>query len=429
MAQTTHSSPISTVDDLLAFLDRLNFFHMDLGLERMDKVLQALGLARPPYFTVQVCGTNGKGSTATFLAALLRAHGVRTGLYTSPHFYSPAERVQIDGQWTSLEDWIEPANRALAICPELTYFELVTVIGLELFARERVSCAILEAGLGARYDATTATAADCVVLTPIALDHVRILGSTIAEIAWEKAHSIRSSAPVVTAAQTVEAMDVLQERARAFKAPLVKASPLPADPCPGLAGAHQLDNAATALAAFLQIAPKLHIVPDKKLVAQGLGEAFIPGRLQLVRARKAGEGLSPRPAFLLDGAHNPHGMGTLVRAIRDGQVPMPGAVVFSCLADKDWKSVLALLAPLCAHLAWHIPKLAGERAEAPKTVQAHLASLGVANVTTYPDARACLAALSSQTFCDTAPVLVTGSLYLLGDFYAVWPDALTSRNS
>lgn len=430
MAQTY----LASVDDLLAYLDRLNFFHMDLGLERMDRVLKEMGLARPPYFTIQVCGTNGKGSTATFLACILREHKVATGLYTSPHFYTPAERVQIDGEWTSLEDWVEPANRALSICPDLTYFELVTVIGLELFAQNNVACAILEAGLGAKYDATTATAADCVVLTPIALDHVRILGSTIAEIALEKSHAVRSGAPVITASQTPEAMEVIQKRARSFAAPLTKASPLPEHLCPGLAGAHQLENAATALAAFREIAKKLSLVPDEVAIARGLASAFIPGRLQLVKAKKESDGQSdwqgPRPAFLLDGAHNPHGMATLAKALKEGRVPMPACVVFSCLADKDWKSVLALLAPLLAHLPWHIPMLSGERAEKPETVQAHLSSLDVTNVTTYPDAKTCLASLARkyqeapQHFPDSAPVLVTGSLYLLGDFFAVWPDTL-----
>ena len=123
-------------------------------------------------------------------------------------------------------------------------------------------------------------------------------------------------------------------------------------------------------------------------------------------------------------------MATLAKALKEGMVPMPACVVFSCLADKDWKSVLALLAPCCANLAWHIPMLSGERAEKPETVQAHLASLGVTNVTTYPDPKTCLASLARkyqeapQHFPDSAPVLVTGSLYLLGDFFAVWPDTL-----
>lgn len=416
----TPYQPLSSADDLLHCLDRLNFFHMDLSLSRMTRVLDELGLARPPFFTIQVCGTNGKGSTATFLAALMQAHGLRTGLYTSPHFATPAERVQIDGTWTDLEDWVAPANAALAICPDLTWFELVTVIGLVLFARKGVQCAVLEAGLGAKYDATTATAADCVVYTPIALDHVNILGSSIAEIAGEKSHAIRSAAPVITAVQTPEALRVLAKRAADFCAPLTQASALPEGLSPGLAGVHQKSNAATALTAFLQIAPLLGITPDTALLRRGLAEAFIPGRLQFVPARQASEGQTARPAFLLDGAHNPHGMSTLTAALQEHAVPAPQAVVFSCLADKDWRSVLQLLAPPCRDLPWHVPALYGERAEKTETIAAELGALGVQDVTCHASASSCLERITSLA----GPVLVTGSLYLLGEFYTVWPDAL-----
>ena len=411
---------LSSAEDLLRCLDRLNFFHMDLSLSRMNKVLDELGLTRPPFFTIQVCGTNGKGSTATFLAALLRAHGLRTGLYTSPHFATPAERVQIDGSLTALEDWVAPANAALAICPELTWFELVTVISLMIFAQNKVQCAVLEAGLGAKYDATTATAADCVVYTPIALDHVNILGSSIAEIAGEKAHAIRSKAPVITAQQTAEARSVLEKRALAHGAPFIEAAALPEGLSPGLAGVHQKCNAATALTALQTIAPLLGISPDTACVRKGLEEAFIPGRLQYVPARQASPEHAARPAFLLDGAHNPHGMATLVAALQEGAVPAPKAVVFSCLADKDWRSVLRLLAPLCRDLPWHVPALCGERAEKTATIAAELQSLGVSDVTCHEDAHACLRHVTALQ----GPVLITGSLYLLGEFYTVWPDAL-----
>ena len=129
-------------------LDSLGLFHMDMGLDRMRHALSALGLVRPPFVTVQVLGTNGKGSTASFLASLCAAHGLRAGLYTSPHFVSPTERIRIDGRPWPQELWAAQANKVMDAAPALTYFEFLTVLALLAFAEERVDVAILEAGLG-----------------------------------------------------------------------------------------------------------------------------------------------------------------------------------------------------------------------------------------------------------------------------------------
>ena len=167
------NTTFSTPADIQRHLDSLGLFHMDMGLGRMRRALAALDLARPPFVVAQVLGTNGKGSTSAFLASLALAHGCRVGLYTSPHFVSPTERIRIGGPeqpicapWPA-ENWVEPANQVMAVAPELTYFEFLTVLALLGFAREGVELAVLEAGLGGRHDATTAVAADLLCYAPI----------------------------------------------------------------------------------------------------------------------------------------------------------------------------------------------------------------------------------------------------------------------
>lgn len=409
-----------TVSSFAHYLDKLNFFHMDLSLSRMDRVLQALDLKNPPFTVVQVVGTNGKGSTATFLASLLEAHGIQTGLYTSPHFYSPAERVQIDGTWTDMRDWLEPAEKALGLCPELTYFELITVIALCVFRARNVRVAVLEAGLGAKFDATTSCAAQAVVYTPIALDHTSLLGTTIAAIADEKSHAIRGAVPVITAEQKSEAMAVLTERARAYGADISVAAPLPAGTKLGLCGDHQDTNAGTALAAFRKVAALIGLKPEETKISLGLERAFLPGRLQTVAGAPAGAERPARPACLLDGAHNPHGMTSLVAALAGGRCLKPDRVVYSCLHDKDWRGALILLHEQIQNAEWHIPAIPGERSEQPEVIKEFLHSLGESRISTHAS---CLEAFRALDGTDR-PVLVTGSLYLLSEFYALWPDAL-----
>ncbi len=416
------SQTFTDLQALADHLDSLNFFHMDLSLDRMNAVLEAMGLRRPPYATVQVVGTNGKGSTATFLASMLEAHGLRVGLYTSPHFHSPTERVQINGEWTDMLDWLEPASQAVQLCPQLTYFELVTVVGLELFRREQVDVAVLEAGLGARYDATTAAAADMAVFTPVALDHTALLGGTAAEIAAEKAHAVRSTAPVVTAPQTEDVMAVLQARCQEFGAPLTYAFPVDAGTVLGLAGEHQRVNAGTAVAALRALATRFGMTVDEGRVREGLASAFVPGRLQQVAGAPAQGALPSRPRCVLDGAHNPHGMATLVRALETGVVPLPNAVVYSCLADKDWRGALGQLAEMLAAVPWIVPAIPGERSERPVTVADYLMEHGVTAALPCGSCREGFQALEQMGV--TGPVLVTGSLYLLSTFYDLWPDAL-----
>lgn len=337
-------------------LDSLGLFHMDMGLDRMRRALSALGLTRPPFVTVQILGTNGKGSTAAFLSSLCAAHGLRTGLYTSPHFISPTERIRVDGQPWPQELWAAQANKVMSAAPELTYFEFLTVLALLAFKEEQVDVAILEAGLGGSHDATTAISADMLCFAPIAMDHKDILGPTLSAIAADKAGAIRSAAPVYSARQFPQAARAIEAAALAQKAALIWADAVDASLELGLLGPHQRNNAGLALTAWQQLAPMLGKNPqDTRLQKQGLAQAFIAGRLQYVPATDS------MPPLLLDGAHNPHGMAALIKALQQTGHE-PAAAVFSCLGDKDWQTAAGMLKKQLGGASIFVPTLDNPRA-------------------------------------------------------------------
>ncbi|MDE6735160.1 MAG: bifunctional folylpolyglutamate synthase/ dihydrofolate synthase [Desulfovibrio sp.] len=417
-------------------LDALGMFHMELGLDRMRRVLAALGLERPPFAVVQVLGTNGKGSTSAFLASICAAHGCRTGLYTSPHFVSPEERIRVDGRPVPGKRWPAPASAVLEASKgeHLTYFEFLTVLALLLFREARVDVAIMEAGLGGRSDATTAMAADVLCFTPIAMDHAAVLGPTLAHIAGDKAAAVRSSAPVCTAKQFPLAEEALRACASAKDAPLMRATPLTEDWLPrlGLAGAHQLGNAALALTAWRRLAPLLGCrTDDAEAQAQGLARAFLPGRLQLLPRT------AEHPALLLDGAHNPHGMQALLRAL-DGEkiapglmAAPPGAIIFSCLGDKDWRSSAGMLRRRFPEVPVFIPALENPRAAEPAEVAAFFTALSPTPAVALdgPDALGLALAAARRVAPEDGVTLMTGSLYLLAEFFGRYPGYLDAPSS
>lgn len=425
-----NSSPFSSCSDILHHLDGRGFFHMDLSLHRMEAALRELGLTRPPFQVVQVLGTNGKGSVSTFLASLAQAHGLKVGLYTSPHFVLPDERLRIDGQPLPCASWVDAANEVVRCGPELTYFEFLTVLAVVLFARAGVSLAVMEAGLGGRYDATTALAADALAYVPIAMDHASILGPTLRHIAADKAAAIRSPAPVFSALQFPVAAGELRAAAERQGAPLTEVAPLDKGLPLGLSGEHQRSNAALALAVWRFMAPRLGLSPDDGAAqARGLAEAFIPGRLQWVEGVcLPGEEDVSLPPLLLDGAHNTHGMLALVRHLRERGLH-PRAVLYSCLGDKEWQSAASLLHGQTGDAPVFVPGLHNERAADAREV-AHLFNAqrpGSARVTESVLEALRLAATSPVppgVAAACSPVLVCGSLYLLSELYAVLPRLL-----
>ena len=423
------NNTFTTPADIQRHLDGLGLFHMDMGLGRMRRALAALDIARPPFVVAQVLGTNGKGSTSAFLASLALAHGCRVGLYTSPHFVSPTERIRIGGPeqtvcapWPA-ESWVEPANQIMAVAPDLTYFEFLTVLALLVFAREGVELAVLEAGLGGMHDATTAVAADILCYAPIALDHKDIIGPTLADIAADKAAAIRSAAPVCSVTQFPEAARALENAARAHKAPIFRASPAPAGLRLGLNGPHQRINAGLALAAWQQLAPMLHKpANDDPAQQQGLAQAFMPGRLQRL------PGSASLPPLLLDGAHNPHGMAALIKALRAEGIKPAGAI-FSCLADKDWLPAAQMLKHYLGEAPMFVLTLDNHRAAEANDIAEACNSLPPATAQALPPGPQALPqalelARALPEASEARPVLMSGSLYLLSEFFALHPQGL-----
>ncbi len=416
--------------DLSRHLDALGLFRIRPELGRLRTVLRELDI----HFggrTVQVAGTNGKGSTSTFLAALGMAHGLKVGLFTSPHFVSFRERIRLNSRPVDEEALLGPANAVMAAGGgKLTYFEFVTALAALVFAEAKADLAVMETGLGGTWDAVTALPADLVLFTPIGLDHCKILGDTVPAIARDKAGAIRPDRPVISAPQDTDARRALEEAAARQNAPFALAGgleTLPEDIRSGrralrLLGDHQHTNAALALAAWRTLRPGPDGA-DAGAVVRGLCEAFIPGRFQFVPASPA----QGHPALLLDGAHNVHGISALSAALAKRGIA-PAAVVFSCLNDKDPAAMAAHVRILSGGPVFIPPIADNPRALPPETLATHI-GMAARPATSLSEALVRAAAHVEERHADMPaaarpPVLFCGSLYLLGEFFAMRPECL-----
>jgi dihydrofolate synthase/folylpolyglutamate synthase len=341
---------------------------MQPDLERIALLMDMLGSPQKAYPVIHISGTNGKTSTARITDSLLRSFGLRVGRYTSPHLESVTERITIDGvplteeQFTAAYDDIAPYVELVdsRMPVPMTFFEVLTAMAYAAFADAPVDVAVIEVGLGGLWDATNVVEAATCVVTPIGLDHVPMLGTTIAEVATEKAGIIHPGATVVLAAQPPDAAEVLLRRcaevgatvareglefgvvsrATAVGGQLVTLQGLSGtydEMFLPLFGEHQAANAACALAAveaFLGGGETRQIDPEA--VREGLAEARSPGRLEVVRTS---------PTVVLDAGHNPHGMAATVRALSDAFSFTKLVGVVACLADKDVQGMLEVLEP------------------------------------------------------------------------------------
>ncbi|HJD96084.1 folylpolyglutamate synthase/dihydrofolate synthase family protein [Mailhella massiliensis] len=435
------SAPFHSYEEVLQHLDSLGLFHMDMGLGRMERALHALELDRLRCPAVQIVGTNGKGSTSVFLQSIAMAHGLNVGLYTSPHFVWPEERIRLNHTMLPRRVWPALAGDALRAEKGLTYFELLTVMAASAFQTSESDLAIFEAGLGGRYDATTALPVDMICFVPMGMDHMNVLGDSLAAIADDKSDALREGvAMAVSAPQESEARDILFAKADARQIPLcscptkekcggtragsalweslpeeLKAcSVLPDDAILGLRGPHQHVNAQTAVLAWVLLCHRYRWKTDCRTIARGLRLAFIPGRLQYAPASGG------HPALWLDGAHNTHGMKALLASVRDmGEEERPGAVVFSCLADKEPEKLTALVRELAGDLPLFVPTIKDNpRAAQGSALSAMLGPKALA----VPGLKEALA--EAEQAAGKRPVLVCGSLYLLSELFTLWPDLL-----
>jgi dihydrofolate synthase/folylpolyglutamate synthase len=394
------------------------------GLVRIETLLDALGNPEQRYTLVQVGGTNGKGSTAAMLAAVLRAAGRRVGLYTSPHLVSFRERIRVDVEAIGEDDIADGFDAIATLVARLdaTMFEATTALALDHFAREAVDVAVLEVGLGGRLDATSVGTPAVTAIARIDLDHQEVLGPTLEAIAREKAAIIRSGVAVASA-QAPEAEAVLLGRAAETGIPLqmegrelavrVTARDLEGQTL-DLAGAGwRLDGVRIALLGTFQ--------PSNALLAaaaaRALGVGLAPISIGLARARWPGRFEVLRAGdrhIVLDGAHNPAGARALAASLGEWFGDAPLTLIFGAFRDKD---VAGMLAPLAARARRVILTAASNpRAATPEMLRAHVPS-GPERIETAPSAAEALALAARP---PRTPILcVAGSLSLVGDVLRV----------
>jgi len=436
-----------TFEQLKEVFFRRSNFGMKLGLERMREALSLLGEPHRACPVLHVAGSNGKGSTCAFAEAALRAAGLRTGLYTSPHLFHFCERIRVAGEPVSEERaaaLLEEVARRVpwALSDEgLTFFELTTLMGFLAFAQDRVQVAVVEVGLGGRLDATNVVEPVACAIAPIALEHTRWLGATLALVAAEKAGILKKGAPAVSAGQPRAVAEVLTARAEELGIPLWRpgrdyvyessdvrpfcyAGPdgarVSLDAGKGvvgegeasaawgglsLAGHHQRANAALACA-LLQAAAGRGIPVEPDHVREGLRSARWPGRLEVV---------ARAPLVLLDGAHNPHAARAVGHTLPAVVGRRPVQLVFAAMNDKDHAAMLRELLPLAAGV--HFCAVESPRAAAPEELAAAARELGRGGCALHASVGEALQAARAEAGADGC-VLCCGSLYLAAEVQA-----------
>jgi dihydrofolate synthase/folylpolyglutamate synthase len=390
------------------YLASLQPLAMRLGLERMERALEALGHPERAYRVVHVAGTNGKGSTCAMVARALVTAGHRTGLYTSPHLVRFNERIAVDDQPIRDEELERVAAEVRRACPwhdagdeaeRLTYFEFATLMALLHFAERAVGVAVLEVGLGGRFDATNVVRPVLCAIARIGLDHVEMLGDTLSAIAREKAGILKPGVPaVVTDAQPAEALATVRAEAQRRGAPLTVAAATYPGPI-ALPGPHQQENAALA-AAVLRRLPGLGIAMPEEATADGIARARWPGRLETVGG------------VLLDGAHNVDGATALAAALRALHPGRKVHLVFGVLSDKDHAGMLRALSGAVESLHLVAPRSPRGR---PAATYRDLARALVGRTDEHGDVAAALACVRAVAAADDGLGAVAGSLYLVGE--------------
>lgn len=429
-----------TYQESLDYLDSLLKFGIKPGLERITALAEEFGNPQHGLRVIHVTGTNGKGSTCTFIASILQEAGYRVGLYLSPYVHDVRERVQIDGRMIAKEDFAAIIDEIKPVAEEIgrsglgevTEFELKTMLAFLHFHRQQVDFAVVEVGMGGRFDATNIVEPLVSVITNVGLDHTERLGDTVEKIAFEKAGIVKTGAPLVTAVDNdaawrvilscchkvgADVWRVMNGRARHAGAPSAdvqlrywskdKSFSLKGGEIeimgltPGLQGKFQHTNAATAVAAVKALT-RYEVRVTPQALAAGVANAYIPGRLEVLR---------DRPTLIIDGAHNPDGARTLAQTIRESFSYDRLILVIGMLNNHSAEGVLAQLAPMAAQIIatqsqWVKASPAADIAEAARKF-----SENVVAIETVPEA--VTRALGIAGPDDL--VLVTGSFTTIGE--------------
>lgn len=389
----------------LEYIHSLGMFSHPPGLNRITAALEKLENPQNNFKSIHIAGTNGKGSTAAFCASALQASGFKTGFFTSPYIIDFRDRIRINGEFIPESDVVSLCKRVIETKVTLTEFEFITAMGLLCFSEQKVDFAVIEVGLGGRFDATNAIPAPEVsVITKIGLDHTAILGNIIAEIAREKCGIIKNDITVTSPNQENKALEVI--KCHASKLIIPELSELKIIKCTQsgnefyykgklystrLSGIHQVYNAVTAIEALN------HINISNEAISEGLKCAFMPARLELIRQS---------PTVLLDGAHNPDGAEALSHFMKEtgGRI----TAIIGMVRDKDYQEFLARTLPHCSSV------ITVKAADIPRALEAsELATAAkrccddVSIAADYNDAIKIAAQKAGNN-----PIFVFGSLYL-----------------
>ncbi len=389
----------------LDWLYSTQLFGIKLGLENTEKLLREMQLPAPGQKFIHVAGTNGKGSVCAFIHSLLNAAGFSAGLFTSPHLIQFRERIRDQQGMISREEnasgLARLRERVKDWDPHPTFFELTFAHAMEWFAQRANDWVVLETGMGGRLDATNTIMPQVAVITSISLDHQQVLGETLTQIAGEKAGIIKPGVPVVTLKQTPEVMEVISRVARERGSPLfVVTTPVRGYEL-GLAGQHQLWNAALAVAALKAVRLRL---PDAVL-RHGLKSVHWPARFQP---------LDKDSRAILDGAHNIDAAETLVRTWLHRFPGEKAAIVFGATAAKDIRAIIRALQPIAGR--WHFTGFQSPRAAPPEQLREVQAAVFGKAVETHVHETPAAALAAARAGSER--VLITGSLYLAGEVLA-----------
>jgi len=411
-------------------------------LENILILAERLGRPDRAYPAAHIAGTNGKGSTAAFLESILRRAGFRTGLNTSPHLVRINERIRVNGEEISDTAFAETFTRMQAINEELlaagklrahpTYFECVTEMAFEYFARERVDFAVFEVGLGGRLDATNILTPVVSIITRVDFDHENFLGHSLAEIAAEKAGILKRGVPVILADQRPEALEVIRTRARELGCPVIEtgtafrietewvengcsrariresATGWSFELAPRLPGKFQIQNSLNAVAAARYLQKRGYGISDDA-IAQGIAEAVWPGRLEKFQSN---------PDVYLDGAHNPSAARELAAFLDENLAGRKVWLVFGALRDKAVDEIAGILFPHAAEVIF----TQARTTRAISVVQlAEITAHHAAHSAIIPEPESALEYALDRAGSHDA-IIVAGSLYLVGQLRHYWKN-------
>lgn len=370
-------------------------FGVKFSLDEMHRLCAALGNPERDLSFVHIAGTNGKGSVAAMCAAIFKKNGMQVGLYTSPHLIRYHERFRMNGENIGDEELDSILENVLSVTGNATYFEISTALALIWFQRKCAQIVVWETGLGGRFDATNVVTPKVSIITHVGFDHTQFLGTTLTQIAQEKAGIIKPGIPVLTISQDPEVLNVLENKAKEQRSPftVIGKKDLYEFNSP-LNGEHQNWNTTLAVSASRMVIPSL----ERSVIQEGLKETVWPGRCQIIQRNKI------LPIILIDGAHNPMGVSTLLKEIKKQWRNKKITLIYGALADKDLAKMGNALNAIMGEI--FLVKVSSERSASPEKLLQFIPRGKIFN------------SLKSALFeADKIghPIVITGSLFLVGE--------------